>query len=185
MADPIKTPFLDAAGILAMERAALKKTVQGWSRSKKLAAFARGPQRLTQTLRRFPKAMWKYTRKKGNWTIIQVLWHLADQEANLYVRLRRAIAEPGGLVSPYDQNLWDEGLLYRQADPLQARDILLLLRKANADLLKRVSTKSWSQKVKHPEWGSLSLEYLVGLNIWHLEHHLGQMERRYHEWKSR
>jgi hypothetical protein len=179
-----KPTFLDATGIAEKERAELKKTVQKWSRPRKLAAFAKGPQLLTQTLKRFPKTMWGYTRKKGNWTIIQVLWHLADQEANLYVRLRRAIAEPGGFVSSYDQNLWAEQLQYSKSDPEQARDIILLLRMANADLLKRVPVKSWKGKVKHLEWGNLSLEYLVGLNIWHFEHHLGQMERRYQEWKS-
>jgi hypothetical protein len=185
MARRIKTAFIDAARIVEMERAELKKTVQEWSRPRKLAAFAKGPQFLTETLKRFPKTMWGYTQKKGNWTITQVLWHLADQEANLYVRLRRAIAEPGGFVSPYDQNLWAEQLQYSKSAPEQARDIILLLRMANTDLLRRVPAKSWKGKVKHPEWGNLSLEYLVGLNIWHFEHHLGQMERRYQEWKSR
>jgi hypothetical protein len=185
MARRVKAAFLDAARIVEMERSELKKTVQKWSRSRKLVAFAKGPQLLSQTLKRFPKAMWGYTQKKGNWTIIQVLWHLADQEANLYVRLRRAIAEPGEMISPYDQNLWDQKLLYAQADPSQARDLILLLRMANTDLLKRVPAVSWKGKVKHPEWGSLSLEYWVGFNIWHFEHHLGQMERRYQEWKSR
>jgi hypothetical protein len=120
--------------------------------------------------------MWGFTAKKGNWTIAQVLWHLADQEANLYVRLRRAVAEPGGMVSPYDQEKWADKLFYSKADPLQALGLLRLLRKANADLLKRISAKDWRKRVKHPEWGPLTLEYLVGLNIWHIEHHLPKWE---------
>jgi hypothetical protein len=110
---------------------------------------------------------------------------LADQEATLYIRLRRAVAEPNQAVSPYDQNKWADRLLYSKAHPEQARDLILLLRAANADLLKRVSPKAWRGKVRHPEWGLLSLEYLVGLNIWHLEHHLLQMGRRFREWKTR
>lgn len=129
--------------------------------------------------------MWRFTAKKGNWTITEILWHLTDQEANLYVRLRRAIAEPDQWVSPYDQNKWADKLLYSKADPEQARNLLLLLRKANADLLKRVPAKAWRGKVRHPEWGLLTLEYLVGVNIWHLEHHLVQMGRRFREWKTR
>ncbi len=177
---PLRSPKL-----LEQELAAMEEKVQGWSRAKKLAAFAQGSRRLTATLKKFPQGMWRYTRKKGNWTITQVLWHLADQEANLYIRLRRAVAERGKIVSPYDQEKWSRGLLYSKANPVQARDLIVLLRDANADLLKRVGAKAWRGKVKHPEWGTLSLEYLVGLNVWHLDHHLAQMGRRYSEWKKR
>ncbi len=177
--------FLKAAGLQEQEAAAMKKVVQGWSRSKKIAIFAQGPAKVRKTLGKFPKAMWHFTAKKGNWTITEVLWHLADQEANLYIRLRRAVAEPNQVVSPYDQNKWADRLLYSKADPEQARDLLLLLRGANADLLKRIPAKGWRGKVRHPEWGLLTLEYLVGLNIWHLEHHFLQMGRRFKEWKTR
>jgi hypothetical protein len=180
-----KAAVLRGPGLLELELAAMKEKVRHWSRAKKLAAFAQGPKRLSDTLKKFPQGMWRYTRKKENWTITQVLWHLADQEANLYVRLRRAVAEPGRMVSPYDQEKWSQGLLYSKAHPIQARDLIILLRNANADLLKRVGARAWKGKAKHPEWGILSLEYLVGLNLWHLDHHLAQMGRRFSEWKNR
>jgi|SRR5580658_3234012 hypothetical protein len=183
MPAPVHPGLFKSAGLLEKETAAMKKVVQGWSRSRKTAVFAQGPQRVREALKKFPRRMWRFTAQRGNWTITQVLWHLADQEANLYVRLRRAAAEPGQLVSPYDQNKWADRLLYSQADPEQARDLILLLRQANADLLKRISPKAWKGKVNHPEWGLMSLEFLVGLNIWHLEHHLVQMRRRFLEWK--
>jgi hypothetical protein len=183
MSTPIHREFLRAAGLPDQETATMKKEVQGWSRSRKITAFAQGPERVRQTVKKFPRRMWRFTAKKGNWTITQVLWHLADQEANLYIRLRRAAAEPGQMVSPYDQNKWSDRLLYSQADPMQAVDLIGLLRRANADLLKRVSPKAWKGKVNHPEWGLMSLEFMVGQNIWHLEHHLVQMGRRFQEWK--
>ncbi|HET9870367.1 MAG TPA: DinB family protein [bacterium] len=173
------------ADLLRQELAAMKGRVQGWSRAKKLAAFAGGTGRVTRTLSKFPRSMWGYTRRQGNWTITQVLWHLADQEAHLFLRLRKALAEPGGMVSAYDQEKWDRGLLYSKSDPLQAKDLLLSLRRANADLLKKTGARAWKGRVRHPEWGVLTLEYLVGLNIWHLEHHLAQMGRRFQEWKAR
>lgn len=95
------------------------------------------------------------------------------------------MAEPNSFVSSYDQNIWADQLIYPEADPLQARDLILLLRRANVDLLRRIPRKSWAGKVKHPEWGTKTLEYMVALNVWHLEHHLRQMERRLREWKGR
>lgn len=174
-----------AKALLRMESEAVKKTIQGWGRARKSRAFAQGGEKAARYLKTCPRSMWGFTAKKGNWTITQVLWHLADQEANLYVRLRRAVAEPGGMVSPYDQEKWADKLFYPKADPLQALGLLRLLRKANSDLLKRVPAKDWRKRVQHPEWGPLSLDYLVGLNIWHIEHHLVQMGRRRREWKNK
>ena len=165
--------------------AQLKAQSQDWSIPQKAKAFQEGGARLRSVLRRCPRRMWTFTTKRSNWTIAQVLWHLADQEANLYVRLRLAAAEPNSLVSSYDQEIWAEKLAYPKASPEQARDLILLLRKANSDLLKRLPPKSWKGKVKHPEWGTRDLGYMVALNVWHLEHHLRQMERRLREWKAR
>lgn len=167
------------------ELAILDKEVKNWGIPQKLEAFAKGSKRLKETLKRFPKGMWGFSTKRKNWNITQVLWHLADQEANLYVRLRRGVAEPGQSVSAYDQEKWDEALIYKKSDPIQARDLILLLRSANADLLRRVGPRAWSGVVKHQDWGTMTLENIVGTNIWHLEHHLAQMGRRHNEWKKR
>lgn len=184
MPNLIKVPPMSSAQRDERKIALLKKKARDWSRAKKWKAFAKGTERVHRTLGKFPRKMWGFTARKGNWTITQVLWHLADQEANLYVRLRRAIAEPGQMISSYDQNKWSDKLLYSKSDPEQAKALLLLLRKANADFVKRIPSKAWGNKVKHQEWGPLSLENLVFRNIWHLEHHLYQMGRRHTEWKS-
>ena len=129
--------------------------------------------------------MWKFKPSKEKWCIGEILWHLADQEANLYVRLRRAIAESGGSVSPYDQDQWAKNLSYLSADFGEALVILKLARNSNAILLKRLPAAVWKRTVNHPERGLLTVDSLVGMNIWHLEHHLGQMTKRYGEWKAR
>jgi hypothetical protein len=109
---------------------------------------------------------------------------LADQEANLYVRLRRAIAESGSSVSPYDQDQWGQKLDYLSADFKEALEILKLMRRSNTVLLKRLPAAVWKRTVNHPERGLLTVDSLVGMNIWHLEHHLGQMLKRQREWKA-
>ena len=100
------------------------------------------------------------------------------------MRLRIAAAEPGHPVSAYDQEKWSTGLLYKKADPQQAKALILLLRKANADLVKRLSSKAWNRPVKHPERGMLTFGSMVAMNVWHLDAHLAQMGRRYAEWKN-
>ena len=172
------------AGWPLKERYFTKEDVAPMGRARKVNLFSAGVERVEKALRKFPRRMWSYTQSPENWTIIQILWHLADQEANLYMRLRIAAAEPGHPLTAYDQNKWDKGLLYQKADPEQARDILLLLRKANADLVKRLGPSAWNKQVVHPEYGKRPFSYFVGMNIWHLDHHLAQMGRRYTEWKN-
>jgi hypothetical protein len=162
-----------------------KEMVMGWSRAKQGAAFAQGGGRLEKALKKYPVKMWNFTKTPGNWCIKEILWHLADQEAHLYVRLRTAAAEPNYPVSAYDQEKWSTRLLYKKADPQQAKALILLLRKANADLIKRLPPKVWNQRVKHPERGTLTFGFMIALNVWHLEGHLAQMGRRYAEWKNR
>jgi len=162
-----------------------KEMVKGWNRQRQIATFAQGGARLEKALKKYPVQMWNFTTTPKNWCIREVLWHLADQEAHLYVRLRIAAAEPGHPVSAYDQEKWSARLLYKKADPQQAKALILLLRKANTDLVRRLPPKVWNHQVKHPEYGVRRFGELVALNVWHLDGHLAQMGRRYAEWKSR
>ena len=75
-----------------------KEEVKTWGRAKQAAAFAKGGARLQKALRKFPRKMWSFSKDPKNWSIAEILWHLADHEANFYVRLRKAAAEPGGPV---------------------------------------------------------------------------------------
>ncbi len=183
---PVPSLGFIAGPDVAKEDAALaKKKVQSWKRDRKLSVFTHGAERVGKTLKHFPRSMWMFKPSKEKWCIGEILWHLADQEANLYVRLRKAISEPGTVVMAYDENKWAKNTRYLLGDFAQAWEVLHLMRRSNANLLKRLPVLVWSKKVKHPERGMISVEYLVGLNIWHLEHHVGQMTKRYREWKAK
>ena len=185
MPSPSFPGFVAGPDVPGAETARVKKKIQAWSRARKAGAFAAGGARLKGRLAGFPRAMWTFQPAPGKWCIGQVLWHLADQEAHLYVRLRLAAFQPGSPVPAYDQGKWTSPASSRLADFADARDLVLLLRKANADLVNRLPAKAWKNKVRHPEWGPLTPDFLVGQNIWHLEHHLGQMAKRHREWKNR
>lgn len=176
--------FIAGPDVLKEEATLARKNVNGWSRSRKFSAFTQGADRISKTIKSFPPALWKFKLSKEKWCVGEILWHLADQEANLYVRLRRATAEPGSSVSPYDQDKWGQKLDYLSADFKEALEILKLMRYSNTVLLKRLPPSVWKRTVNHPERGLLTVDSLVAMNIWHLEHHLGQMLKRQREWKT-
>jgi hypothetical protein len=176
--------FVAGPDVLKEETALAQKKVNSWSHSRKFSALAQGADRISQTLKSFPPALWKFKPSKEKWCVGEILWHLADQETNLYVRLRRAMAESGSSVSPYDQDKWSQELGYLSADFKEALEILKLIRHSNTVLLKRFLPSVWKRTVNHPERGLLTVDSLVAMNIWHLEHHLGQMLKRQREWKT-
>ncbi len=162
-----------------------KKLVHGWKRAKKSKVFARGGQRVEKVLSRFPRKMWDFKPAEQHWCVGEVLWHLADQEANLYFRLRKAVADPGGSVPSWDQETWANRTNYLKADFEEGHKLFAMLRQANSNLLNRLPPSVWGNTISHPEFGRISVEYQVGHNIWHVEHHIGQMAKRYRQWKEK
>jgi len=56
--------------------------------------------------------MWQYKPGPDRWSIHEIIVHLADSEANSYIRCRRFIAERGSRVMGYDENRWGNSLNY-------------------------------------------------------------------------
>ena len=65
------------------------------SRQQNIELFGRGPALLADALRGCPKKMWLYRPAANRWSIHEIILHLADSEANCYVRSRQFIVEPG------------------------------------------------------------------------------------------
>jgi hypothetical protein len=162
------------------------EAMKKWPLAKKLRAFQDCSSEMKRALKRFPKKMWGFSEKPGqNWCIHEVLWHLADSELHATVRFRQALAEPNSTLTVWDQEKWGAATPYRKLDVKDALDVFFALRKSNSAFLKRVPKKAWGNKVRHPQFGVRTLESLVVMNAWHVHNHIGQMERRYNEWKGR
>lgn len=64
----------------------------------KWTAYSRGPEGLDGRLKAVPEGLWAFRPGPGKWTVHEIVLHLADSEAQSYLRFRTAIAEPGNLV---------------------------------------------------------------------------------------
>ena len=73
-------------------------------RAKKIESYGNAYAVLVDALTRFPKEMWQFRDPHGCWSIHEHIVHIADSEANSYIRCRRFIAEPGESLSGYDEN---------------------------------------------------------------------------------
>ena len=147
-----------------------------------LESFGRSPGQLSAALRQFPKKMWLYKPSADRWSIHEIILHLADSEANSYVRCRRFIAEPGSSVFKIDAARWAGSLGYFHQSTREALEIIRRLRRMTHQLLISVPDSVWSHTVEHPRDGRITLELWVQIQERHIPHHVEQMRSNFEMW---
>ena len=153
------------------------------NRRQKLESFGRAPEQLAAALRQFPKKMWLYKPASNRWSIHEIILHLADNEANAYIRCRRLIAEPGKPAPTYDASVWAGTLGYFHQSTKEAFELLRRLRRMTFQLLVNLPEQVWSHTAEE-ETGPLSLDQWLEMQERHIPHHNEQMRRNYEEWAT-
>jgi hypothetical protein len=57
-------------------------------RHSKIALYQEADELLTSALNQFPKEMWQYKPGPDRWSLHEIIVHIADSEANSYIRCR-------------------------------------------------------------------------------------------------
>ena len=114
--------------------------------------------------------------KYRNWTIRQIVHHVADSHVNCYVRFKLALTEVHPTIKPYDESLWSAlpesrtgniGPSLQMIDGLHARWKQLLSGMTDAD---------FDRTFFHPEsQETVSLKSAIPYYAWHGKHHTGQI----------
>jgi DinB superfamily len=151
-------------------------------RNQVLGEFGRGPILLSEALRRCPKKMWMYRPKRDRWSIHEIILHLADSEADNYIRCRQFIAQPGSAVLEYDPSNWAKSLGYFHQSTKDALGLIARLRRMTYHILSFVPESVWTHTVRHPKAGILSLDEWVEVQARHIPHHILQIEQNYNCW---
>ena len=139
---------------------------------------------LIKALKEFPKEMWQWKPTPEKWSIHEIIIHIADSEANSFIRCRRFIAEPGSGVYGYDENKWAERLDYHSQNIEDSLLLFKLLRQASCDLIKTISDEIWeSATVNHSENGIMSFGQWLKIYEEHIPVHIRQMKRNLEAWK--
>jgi uncharacterized damage-inducible protein DinB len=147
-----------------------------------LAVFGAAPARLARAVEDLAPAELSARVVPGKWSIQEIVCHVADSETCGALRIRLALAQPGGPLPAYDQERFAAALDYAAFDEALVRDTLDLfarLRSVTSRLLSRASEASWSHRSRHAEWGDMTVRQLLELYADHGERHLSQiLERR-------
>ena len=134
----------------------------------------------------------------GKWTARKTLIHLAQSEIALGYRARMTLTSPGYLAQSFDQDQWmsieaggsvGSGVSSGSGLPAEARsakvggcsghealDAFLGLAAMNIALFASLSDADRAVTLSHPEYGSLTVDWIIHQMAGHQIHHLGQLE---------
>ena len=109
--------------------------------------------------------------RDGGWTVRQVVHHLPDSHMNAYVRFKLGLTEDAPAIKPYEEKDWARTPEVA-ATPVEVSLALLdALHVRWVTLLKAMTPAQFARTIKHPEWGTPSLDALLALYAWHGRHH--------------
>ena len=152
------------------------------TRALKIASYGSAYDTLVAGLAKFPAAMWDFRDAHGCWSIREHIVHIADSEANSYIRCRRLIAEPGQPLMAYDENGWASALGYSDRSVSDALELFRLLRRQTYELIQTLPESVWANTGYHPENGDMTLDDWLLVYAAHIPEHLGFMQENYDAW---
>ena len=110
------------------------------------------------------------------WSIAEIIAHLADAEIAIGWRLRIILGSPGTSIQGFDQDSWIGALHYETRDIRKDLVQHRVLREANLDLLKTLTPEQWKHFGVHSERGQESIERIARMTAGHDLNHIQQIE---------
>src|SRR5882672_3498953 len=142
-----------------------------------LAVQAATPKKLERLIESAPTPKLRKRPAADQWSVSEVVAHLADAEIVIAFRMRVILGAPGSPIAAYDQDSWVTSGHYETRDPRQSVEQFRVVRQANLALLESLTPEQWKQYGMHSERGQETIEQIVRMTAGHDINHLRQIER--------
>ncbi len=140
-----------------------------------LTALAETPDRIRTMVERWGDDRFDRSYAPGKWSARLILVHLAQTELALSTRARFASSVPGYVAQAFSQDEWLR--LDEAAEARTALDAYVALRKFNMAMWRLLSPEQRAATFQHPEYGELTVNWIMEQMAGHDIHHLRQIER--------
>ena len=111
-----------------------------------------------------------------NWTVRQIVHHMADSHVNSYVRFKWALTEELPTIKAYDEGRWAALEDSRTGDVRAPLALLEALHARWVQLLRSMTDEQFGRSFVHPETGqTVSLSAALCYYAWHGRHHTAQI----------
>ena len=132
------------------------------------------PRRVAGLVSGWSLARWSLSYAEGKWTAAQIVLHLAQDEVAFGCRARLALTEPGYVPQTFEGDDWVA--LESPTEAGIALDAFLALRRLNLILYRRITAEQRFRPVVHPEFGAISVDWILRVLAGHDLHHLAHLQ---------
>ncbi len=179
---------------LTRERSGLRRKGVATNRdehSEMIEEYGWGFDLLSAALAQVPRQAREWKPAPGEWSVHEILVHMADSECVGALRARTLIAEPGSTVMPYDEAKWAVALNYQNQNAEDALQLFKFARQTTYHLLKTLPDQVLTYSVVHPEevypeYGEVyTLEKWLNIYTRHIRDHIEQLQKICKAWKEK
>jgi hypothetical protein len=110
----------------------------------------------------------------GKWSARQILVHLAQTELALGTRARFALTQPSYVAQAFSQDDWMP--IDGNTDARTALAAYTSLRGLNLAMWRRLTQEQLDRRFSHPEYGDLTVGWIMAQIAGHDIHHLKQLQ---------
>lgn len=135
-----------------------------------IAQIAATPENFRRAVAGLTDAQLDTPYRPGGWTVRQLAHHVPDSHMNAYIRFKLGLTEDTPAIKTYEEKDW--ATTPETAAPIaMSLDLLTALHVRWVTLLRSMTAADFSRAIKHPDWGTPSLDSLLALYAWHGGHH--------------
>lgn len=160
-------------------------------RQELIEEYGRGYELLSAAISGIPRETWAFKPAPREWSVNELLGHMADSEIIGATRLYMIIAMPGSTLMSYDDEKWADALSYPERSTDDVLELFRLLRETNVRLLRRLPEAAFKNSVIHPdrpypEFGeAYTVEKWLRIYTRHVRDHIQQLQAIHRAWKEK
>ena len=140
-----------------------------------LVALAETPGKIQKAVDGWTAEQFERSYAPGKWSARRILVHLAQTELALPTRARFALTQPGYAAQAFSQDDWLP--LDDHMDAPTALDAYLTMRRMNMAMWRALTPEQINSPFTHPEYGALTVGWIMAQMAGHDIHHLKQFEQ--------
>jgi hypothetical protein len=146
-------------------------------RQQLIEQYRNGYQMVTDALRQITEMELDARPAPDEWTVREIVHHLADSEMTSAIRLRRLLAEHEPEITGYDEMEFARRLFYGDRPIEASLEAFAAARKTTAEIIDRMTEDDWNRAGRHSEQGHYSTEDWLRIYAAHAANHAEQIRR--------
>ena len=151
------------------------KTLTAGERARSIDQIAAAPGNLRGAVEGLSPEQLDTPYRPGGWTVRQVVHHVPDSHVNAYVRFKLALTETEPTIKTYEESEWAKLADTKDTPVGVSLELLDALHVRWTALLRSLSDADFARTLRHPEWGTIGLDYLLAQYAWHGRHHVAHI----------